>query len=239
MRIASNLAILILTGVFTAQVQGATVTAGVNDIILGFEATGGQGAALNLEVNLGPASRFLNATAPFTLTSLDIGNISADLAATYGGTWFARTDLQWSIFGSTGTAAYNGFLSATTFVTKPKLTPATSTTPWPRGSNTTNSTASQDIQTVIGGLNGRTSTTNSNFGALVPSGDGNSYTSRVSENGGTTSFSAYGPTVEGNFGNGTANSVLDFYAVQRASGADVGTASQLLGTVKLDNNGNV
>jgi len=222
----------------STEAPAATVTAGVNDIILGFEATGGQGVALNLEVDLGPASQFLSGTSK-TFTAVQIGNIAADLAATYGNTWFSRADLQWSVFGSTGPSAYQGFLSATTFVTKPETTPGLQTTPWPRGSNTTNSTASQDIQSVIAGLNGRTSTANTNFGSLVTASDGNSYTSHVSQSGGTVSFTAYGPTVEGNFGAGTAGSILDLYAVQRASGAAVGTDSQFLGTVKLDNNGNV
>ena len=225
--------------VLSPQAQAATVTAGVNDIILGFEALGGQGAALNLEVDLGPASRFLNAPAPFTLTSVEIGNISADLIATYGNTWFSRADLQWSVFGSTGSNAYNGFLSATTFVTRAEITPGTRSTPWGRDSNTINSAASQDIQSVIGGLNGRTSTANSNVREPRSHDRRKQVTPPGSSRGGTVSFTAYGPTVEGNFANGTANSILDFYAVQRASGADVGTPSQLLGTVKLDNNGNV
>src|SRR5271169_6544842 len=44
----------------TASVQAQTVSAQQDDLILGFRATGGTGAGVNLEINLGSVSNFYN-----------------------------------------------------------------------------------------------------------------------------------------------------------------------------------
>ena len=67
----------------SAVVQAADTVYNDGDIFLGFRATFGTGIAQDLLVNLGPASQFKTGSG-FTL---DVGNISADLAAVFGSDW--------------------------------------------------------------------------------------------------------------------------------------------------------
>ena len=91
--------VLFLTALSIAPASRA-IEAAVGDLILGFKATGGQGLATNLEVNLGPASAFYNAAAGSTdvLTRLAV----ADLVEVYGANWASRDDLFWGIAGTAG-----------------------------------------------------------------------------------------------------------------------------------------
>jgi hypothetical protein len=75
------------------------------DLILGFEASGSPD---DLEVNLGPASQFLNATSPFTVTfglnpttSATVTNLYSDLGI-FGanGAWASNTSLLWGAVGA-------------------------------------------------------------------------------------------------------------------------------------------
>jgi hypothetical protein len=65
------------------------------DIVLGFQATGGQGASTSLYFNLG-SSTAIRDNPNIGL----LGNISTDLVATYGANWFTRTDLYFGAFGN-------------------------------------------------------------------------------------------------------------------------------------------
>jgi len=86
---------------------GATVTAATDDLLLAFQATGGTGSTINLEVDLG------NFASP--LTSI---NLNADLTADYGANWATRTDLFWAVIGGNNTAI-NGLPADTLFVSSP------------------------------------------------------------------------------------------------------------------------
>ena len=87
----------------TPAVHATTITPAMDDLILGFRATAAPGQTLNLEVDLGPMSQFYNAAPGQTI--LLPGLAVADLAATYGSTWFNRTDLFWGAVATTGRAA--------------------------------------------------------------------------------------------------------------------------------------
>src|ERR1700722_12103502 len=95
--------LLILAGVAlrTSTVQAQTVTTSLDDLVLGFYATGSTGQTLNLEVDLGNMSNFYNNVAiSFSLPALAV----QDLVNTYGASWSTRTDLFWGAVSTTGRA---------------------------------------------------------------------------------------------------------------------------------------
>jgi hypothetical protein len=67
------------------------------DILVGFRATGGTGSTKNLVVNIGAATALESATG-----AVNLGNINADLAATYGSNWATRAKLFWGAAGTVG-----------------------------------------------------------------------------------------------------------------------------------------
>jgi hypothetical protein len=69
------------------------------DLLLGFRASGGTGSSTTLVIDIGAGSTFNNNTNTPIVTLSSIGNISADLVAAYGSTWYNRTDLFWGIAG--------------------------------------------------------------------------------------------------------------------------------------------
>ena len=98
----SAAATLILCGVAAQAATLKNGTTGDGELFVGLRATGGQGATKNVVIDLGSAAG-LAALPAGSVVSL--GHIGADLAGTYGGTWFERPDLLWSaVSGNTGTA---------------------------------------------------------------------------------------------------------------------------------------
>lgn len=97
------------------------------DMILGFQATGGQGSSINVYFDLG------SGTAARDNPSIGlVGNISTALSTAYGANWYSRTDLQFGVlgnlnfgpntgFGSQG--AVNGDPSRTFYVSTPSSAP--------------------------------------------------------------------------------------------------------------------
>ena len=88
------LAGLIACGSLVINSQAA-ITANLNDLILGFRATSGQGQSINLEVDLGPISNYsgVASSANAVVTQLNV----ADIVAAYGSNWASRTDLYLSL----------------------------------------------------------------------------------------------------------------------------------------------
>src|SRR5579863_3509547 len=85
----------------TSAVHATTLSAHLDDLVLGFRATGGQGAGLNLEVDLGSISNFYNgANIGLTLPGL----VVQDLVDDYGANWGSRTDLWWGAAATDGNA---------------------------------------------------------------------------------------------------------------------------------------
>src|SRR5271166_5918374 len=113
----------------------AQVTAAFPDIILGFAASGGSGAATNLEVDLGNVSQFYNATPGSTITLTQLSPL--DLAQIYGATWFSRSDLTFGAFATTGPTLGTADGHApkdTIWITDPETTPGTLAPAEPKGS---------------------------------------------------------------------------------------------------------
>ena len=111
--IASSLVVLALTA---SAMSAATITAGVNDLILGFRAASGTGAASNLEVDLGNINSFTTLAAGGTIDFSS--RLSAtDLNATFG--TFNRTTVTFGVAGTTGNSAGgpNGQVANTVWLT--------------------------------------------------------------------------------------------------------------------------
>ena len=178
----------------TAQVQ-----ANLNDLVLGFRATGGQGQTLNLEVDLGNVSLYTHpANAPVTITRL----VAADLSGTYGSAWNARTDLYWGIVGTAGrvgTGGPDGQPLATLWATKAESTVGTKSDPFVPASRSAQNFASSGIETLLssapGSLNGAMATPNSGFAAGITATLPGSYSYQDTIQPGV-SFAFFSPSVE-------------------------------------------
>lgn len=168
--IASSILALAMT---VGSVSAATISAGVNDLILGFRATGvTTGNGVNLEVDLGSVS---------TLKALTTGQTydfssrlsAADLTANFG--TYNRTTLQFGVVGTTGnTANLSGVLANTVWLTKSSSPLGYTMTA--AGLATTASKISTLYNSGSGSsLNGQTSTTNSAYSAVVSSGAAGSF----------------------------------------------------------------
>jgi hypothetical protein len=66
-----------------------------DDLLLGIRATSGTGTSQNVYFNLGNTVDIKN-----TPNQGVVGNIAADLIATYGANWFSRTDLVFGVIGN-------------------------------------------------------------------------------------------------------------------------------------------
>jgi hypothetical protein len=183
--IATAIGIVSLAGSSHAQ----TVSAQDGDLLLGFRASGGNGSALNLEVNLGAYSNFnmMNGST-FTLSQLS----PLDLSGTYGnGTstnpiWSSRTDLVWSVDGTSynngGTGDATGLQNNTYFTTAI----GGSTPNYKRQTSNSQLGVSQNMDGFTAGLNGSTTTANSSSSSLVNKSGGNSYDATISNGGAFT-----------------------------------------------------
>jgi hypothetical protein len=81
--------------VFSAVAGGAAAQSN-GDLILGFTASSGTGAATDIEVDLGAASNYAAALTPGTY---NLTNLNTDLSSTYG-SWATDSNLSFAIFGS-------------------------------------------------------------------------------------------------------------------------------------------
>ena len=212
--------------------QGATLAAAPDDLILGFRATSGQGAAFNLEVDLGSVATFYQA-APGSTIPLP-GLVIQDLVDTYGASWYSRSGLY---FGAA--AAYNnsgadpqGKPAATVWVSRANGQPA-----WSRASFNSLSGPSTTIISLYTGNDGSLdvapSTTNSGSAAVIDTSLPGSWTKQDLKGAGT-SFGYFNPTVDSVVSNLATSSqvVLQLYELQPGSGA--GT---LLGNLILTRTG--
>ncbi len=95
------------------------------DLILGFQATSGQGEFQNVFLNLGDPTAYRDGTNP----PAAIGNIGGVLSSVYGANWYDRSDLRFGVignyshivpgFGAPGPV--NGDPTATLYVSQPTV----------------------------------------------------------------------------------------------------------------------
>ena len=233
--------------------HAAPLSYAAGDLILGFRVSGGTGAGSSYVVNIGPASQFLNGdgTAKATVVTPTLSGIAADLAAQFGANWATRSDLAWSISGTSGYDA-SGLTSEpvkTLFATKAReitrqaLLPATR---WQRASTFTQggpTNAMLGLGTAFavapGNPNPNQSTANNAVGYIQQNTGINSYASYQTggtvENSGPApgfSYAYFNPSVEGTFASGTSGSVLELHRMRPGTGP-----GDFLGTLSLSNTG--
>jgi len=145
-------AALFLAGAASRLSAQMTFTPG--DIILGFQATGGDGSSNTYVYNLGAGTGFRDGTA----TGL-IATIGTDLTNTFGLGWFNRSDLYWGIAGVRDPAAggpntvVNGDAKATIYVSRIAAAGAGTSTPWVLASGPTVISAATSVATMQFGFN--------------------------------------------------------------------------------------
>ena len=225
---------LACAALFASTNANATLAYNDGDLILGFRATGGTGASTDYLVNLGSDSSFLTGSSQLTL---NVGNIAADLSSIFGAGWKTRSDLFWSVSGVqkfAGNTLPNNSMFATNAETTIGALGTQNSTAWPRVSSFGAGTPALKIQSMAtkftlgttGAISGtdQIESTNSAFALIQPTSQTNSFASFMPNGINTTGASAYGyfngtTGIEGNFGSGTAGTVLDLYSLTPGSGA--------------------
>jgi hypothetical protein len=250
-----------LLGIFAFRdpvFAASTLTANFSDLILGFRATSGTGVTENLEVDLGPVSKFYDA-APGTEFNLSGPNGLAltDLISTYGTNWSTRSDLFFGIIGGTsrGAGTSDGHAPAETiWASAPEIVAGTQSSPWARQSKFSQDTALSSIQSLYftggGSFTAQMATANSAVSAVV-NFDGTPQTSGSwsSEDlaAPASSFSIFRPTIDiaassigtqGSLLDGTSYAVLDLYEIE-PNNTDTSMDSTLIGAFGLNANGNL
>ncbi len=206
-----------------------SLTASFGDLILGFQASSGTGAATNLEVDLGSIAKYSGQPAGTTFT---IGGLSVqDLIDVFGSDWNTRDDLTWGIAGTTGSTqslSVNGTTVAakTLWGSRAETTAGVQSTPWNRGTTFAQQGPANTISSLYtgptGSLNGKTSTANSLTAAALDNTVVGSWTQQ--EGTSAAAFGYFNPV--GTFNNGVnfttivgTFAVSDLYQLQPGSGA--------------------
>jgi hypothetical protein len=206
-----------LTAITPAQAQNSNFALG--DIVMGFRATGGTGSDTLVYVALGGATTFRDTTGNF----LNIRNVGSTLTATYGASWFDRTDL---FFGAVGVrsnasvgAAVAGDPTRTIYATRERSAVgnigSSASTPWFISSSGGMSFGSSDVLALSQRFNQDFTTS---VATVLTSSTNNWSTFTV----GTTDFRAFNGGVEsafdanafGSFGAaGTVEGAVDLYRI--------------------------
>lgn len=236
---------LVVAGItaLASSANAATYVAG--DLLLGFRATGGQGATSTYVVNLGSSyGTYLNATTN-NASVIDIGSA---LTTIYGSNWNTRSDLYWGIAGIRSSAASGASVGGdpvkTNYVSAAQTTvnPGVSgnSSPWVVSSSTTRQAIANNIASIVS-----TFTAAAGYGGTNGNSTAEIATNAVGQtwedqNTGTDSF-GLGGSIEGNFGSGVAGTALDLYRILNTNtGASptgtVGTGSWE-GTFTINNSG--
>jgi len=243
----------------TTSARAATYNAG--DLILGFRVTGGTGAGSDLLVNLGSSTSYRDLNSS---NFLNISNIGTDLAATYGSTWYDRTDLSFGIAGvytnindADGGTNNSGDPGQTLYFSKSRTAAGTLGS---ASSTTTSNYSNTSIDTISNGMLSLGATTyaaatasvNNSKVAIVSSAGGNSWTAYTSGSndfgviagGGVEQTFTSGSWQGGSFGSASnVEGALDLYRyLQTNSGASPsGTAKTGIfeTSIVIDQTGNL
>lgn len=151
------LALLATVSVVSAGLSGparAQMVYTPGDIILGFQATGGDGSSNTYVYNLGAGTGFRDGT-----TTGLIATLGADLATTFGIGWFGRSDVYWGIAGVRDPSAGGpvgvvaGDPKATIYVSRGTAAGAGTSTPWVLASGPTVISAATSVASMQFGFN--------------------------------------------------------------------------------------
>ena len=211
-----------------------------DDLILAFRTTGASTpAASSYLIDLGPASFFTGSAFGSQISlnlALDLGNIQADLVGLFGANWFNRSDLFWSISGTSGGSAVGGDPSRTLYASREEDILGIQSIPWTRANSSAQAAPTNKLASVGAGFaadsgSPNLSTANSDVAIIQAIGATNSYASFQADG---SSFSYFSPTIEGDFGDGFAGTALDLYRLAPGSGATIGIAGDFVGSFSID-----
>ena len=238
---ATKILLALVGGVLVAQpgIAGSASSPAYNpdDLLLGFRASGGTGATQDYLADLGPVSS-LSTTA---VQQINIGATGSNLSTLFGASWSTRSDIFWSISGSSGSSAAGTDPARTLYATSPETTPGTAAPALLLANSSAQSGPSNKIGSV-GNAYVQTAGTANSFAsgtsaAIIQTTTAvNSYASFQT---GAISYSYFSPTIEGTFANGVAGSILDLYQLIPAAGANIGTPGTLVGRFILNSSGNL
>ena len=220
----------------------AAIVFTAGDLLLGFHATGGQGANDTYVFNLGPAIAFRDAPASFLVTSQPgFAALGADLTATFGSNWFTRTDLFWGASAVRSSSPVSGAVSGdptrTLYVTRDDDDGG-----WSGISSTDRGNAANSVSTFQNAFLGNNGTAASNNrGAIIPTSQNNDwaeFNARSTTGPTAPSFNSFNPSIETFVGDG-----LNLYRILNSTtGANpsgtVGDGS-LLGNIGINAGGAV
>ncbi len=245
---------LVVAGTMAAALPASAVTVFTpGDLLLGFRATGGQGAGTSLFVNIGSSTTLRDTnTASSSLTLLNINQAIVDA---YGANWQSRTDLNWGLVGTRTNVALDGDPgntgdpARTLYTTKANTAGTVGVQSSTVGSAINGTTFGNVLNNVAGyqsrfsGFTG-TGATELYNGGLVAAID-QSLPNTWDNLGATGNDLGIGFNVEGNFAT-AAGSVLDLYryvdnitATPLTEAPTANRLAQWQGTVSLAANGDV
>jgi hypothetical protein len=171
---------------------------------------------------------------------VNLGNINADLAATYGSNWATRAKLFWGAAGTVGSFSPIGSNPSRTVYGSRGVNTA-----WSRANSSAHASVTNKVVALMTAFN-----TSSSAGVTHPNGvvqttsEANYWASYQPggdvANAGPApgiSFAFFNPSIENTFENGAAAAALYLYRVKPASGAEIGTAGDYLGQLLISTEG--
>jgi len=168
--------------------NAALVTYSQGDLLMGFRATGGQGAGTSYVVNIGSAAGFRDANPTSSMTVSIAGNINADLTATYGDGWASREDILWGVVGTpSNTATVASDVAPTLYASKPGIT----ATGWQISGSSTRLAVSTTIVSLQTTFAASQATSNSSVATLMTDTDANTWRQYMAT-GGNASYTSGG-----------------------------------------------
>ena len=209
------------------------------DIILGFQATAGEGLTTNVFYNLGSVSSIKT-----TPNAGLIVNLNAELTAAFGAGWYGRNDVFFGAYGqqsgsSSGTDI-NGDLNRTAYLSRAATTAGgasfhTGYTSAPLG---VAFTYYSGMISAFSDVNYNIAPNGNNAVTATQGGNGQFWSNSWTQwNTPTSSFTVYTPNIQNNFGKGSSPTRVD---IQRLARPTSGTSTATyLTTLEISSTGNV
>jgi len=210
------------------------------DIILGFQATAGEGATTNVFYNLGSVS-----SVKTTPNAGLIVNLNAELTAAFGAGWYGRNDVFFGAYGQqTGSSANaldaNGDPNRTAYLSRAATTAGgasfhTGYTSAPLG---VAFTFYSGMVSAFSDVNYNIAPNGNNAVTATQGGNGQFWSNSWTQwNTPTSSFTVYTPNIQNNFGKGSSPTRVD---IQRLARPTSGTSTATyLTTLEISSTGNV
>lgn len=218
------------------------------DLFLSFRADSEPGAQTSYLVKIGQDTVFKSVATGASVIVSNLGSINSDLQFLYGNDWSIRGDLHWSVIGTRTS------LNPVVYGSRRRVSSQLPSTPWPTLSLTARAATSSAISSVVNGIRGYrgSDAAPGSSAATIQSPDGFRFSRYISQsdtlskNGNESVVSTAGTSqfgslsrwdykngnLEGDFGSGTAGTLLDLYEIGSSVVTRLGTFSiSSLGTL--------